>query len=100
MLKKYILIEDLQLIVDSAQQNTKQSLTLDGIFTAGIVSPPSQAYVQIGSQTNSLKILPFIGRTKLGNRIEVEYTYNNLFPAPNGAINTDTEKIGRILKNS
>lgn len=80
--------EDIQLIVDSFKEEDRKRLTADGIFNPGIVNEISN-YLQEGTQKNTLKILPFIGYTKSGNRIEVEGTWDYLMPQKNGKIILD-----------
>lgn len=75
-------VEDIQLIVDSLRQEDRFRTTKDGIFTPGIVNSVSD-YLSAGSRTNSLKIKPFTAYTANGNRINVEYTYDDLYAQGN-----------------
>lgn len=71
--------EDLQLIVDAFTEEDRKRLTKDGVFIPGIVNEHG-TYLQKGSNKNTLRINPFIGYTKSGNRIEVENAYDYLIP--------------------
>lgn len=71
--------EDLQLIVDSLRTENRNSITKDGVFNPGITGKKAD-YLSAGSRENSLKIKPFIAYTKNGNRIEVNSTWDNLYP--------------------
>lgn len=75
-------VEDLQIIVDSFRQEDRNRITRDGIFNPGIVNKPAD-YLSNGTSKNSLKIKPFIAYTLNGDRIEVESTWDNLFPTGN-----------------
>lgn len=72
--------EDLQIIVDSLREEDRNRTTRDGIFTPGIVNKKSD-YLSAGSLENSIKIKPFVAYTKNGNRIEVETTWDDLYPS-------------------
>lgn len=74
--------EDLQLIIDSLRDSDRNRITKDGIFNPGIVGKQSD-YLSAGTTPNSLKIKPFIAYTQNGNRIEVNSTWDNLFPTGN-----------------
>lgn len=80
--------EDIQLIVDSFKEEDRKRLTADGIFNPGIVNEVGN-YLQEGTQQNTLKVLPFVGYTKYGNRIEVEGEWDYLMPQKNGKIVLD-----------
>lgn len=77
--------EDIQLIVDSYKEEDRKRLTVDGIWQPGIVNEPDN-YLTSGTITNTVKILPFIGYTKNGNRIEIDQIQNNLSPQDDGTI--------------
>lgn len=74
--------EDLQLIIDSLRDSDRNRITKDGIFNPGIVGKQSD-YLSAGTTPNSLKIKPFIAYTQNGNRIEVNSTWDSLFPTGN-----------------
>ena len=72
-------VEDIQLIVDSLREQDRNQITRDGIFTPGIVNEQSD-YLSAGTNTNSLRIKPFVAYTAKGNRIEVNSEWDNLYP--------------------
>ena len=90
-------VEDIQLIVDSLKQEDRFRITKDGIFTPGIVNGVSD-YLSAGSRTNSLKIKPFTAYTANGNRINVEYTYDDLY-AQGSVINVTSDNIVSTYEN-
>lgn len=71
-------VEDLQLIVDSLREEDRLRLTKDGIFTSGIVNQ-KDSYLSAGTDTDSLRIKPFVAYTANGNRIEIEDELDNLY---------------------
>lgn len=87
--------EDFQSIVDAFTIEDRKRLTLDGIWEPGIVNKPA-AYLTAGAQTNTLRVLPFIGYTKAGNRIEINQIWTNLSPQDNGAISITQANLETI----
>ena len=90
-------VEDIQLIVDSLRQEDRYRITKDGIFTSGIVNDKDD-YLSAGTNTNSLKIKPFIAYTSNGNRIEVSDTWDNLY-AQGNVINVTNRNLVSQYEN-
>ena len=88
--------EDLQLIIDSLRDSDRNRITKDGIFNPGIVGKQSD-YLSAGTTPNSLKIKPFIAYTQNGNRIEVNSTWDNLFPTGNVINVTNSNLVNEYI---
>lgn len=84
--------EDIQLIVDSLRDQLRYRLTGDMIFTGGITSG-KQSYVTIGTNNNTIKILPFAGYNTNGDRILNIYELDNLSPRSSGQIVVTEDNI-------
>lgn len=86
--------EDIQLIMDSLMDQMRLRLTKDFIFTPGICSG-KQEYITLGTNNNTIKILPFIGYNINGDRIQNELVLDNLSPATSGQIVVNEDNIVR-----
>ena len=86
--------EDIQLIMDSLMEQMRLRLTKDFIFTPGICSG-KQEYIALGTNNNTIKILPFIGYNINGDRIQNQLVLDNLSPATSGQIVINEDNIVR-----
>ncbi len=84
--------EDIQAIMDSLMEQMRYRLTRDFIFTPGICSG-KQEYITLGTNNNTIKILPFIGYNINGDRIQNEKVLDNLSPANSGQIVVNEDNI-------
>ena len=84
--------EDIQLIMDSLMEQMRYRLTRDLIFSPGICSG-KQEYITLGTNNNTIKILPFIGYNINGDRMQNEQVLDNLSPANASEIVINDENI-------
>lgn len=84
--------EDIQQIMDSLMEQLRYRLTRDLIFTPGICSG-KQEYITLGTNNNTIKILPFIGYNINGDRIQNDQVLDNLSPANAGQIVINEDNI-------
>lgn len=90
--------DDADLVITSLREAIKNRFTKDLIFKSGIIGGNRQIVLP-GSNVGTIKILPFIGYTQNGDRIEIPSTLDLLAPSSSGVINISGQNLANSENN-